>query len=92
MGLIALDRDQAHAPGCILICRVLNPEAGPGHYDWETRDEANTVLVQTDWDYPGIARTFGWSGDDKDIEGAGQFIDHCIDNATVVEDPGYFES
>jgi hypothetical protein len=24
-------------------------------------DETQTVLVQTDWDYPGVAGTFGWS-------------------------------
>jgi hypothetical protein len=59
--LIALDRDPDYAPCCYLICRVLNPEAGEGHYDWDTRDEANTVPVQTDWDYPGIASTFGWT-------------------------------
>lgn len=23
-------------------------------------DEANTVLVQTDWDYPGVAARMGW--------------------------------
>lgn len=24
-------------------------------------DDGRTVLVQTDWDYPGVASTFGWS-------------------------------
>jgi hypothetical protein len=25
-------------------------------------DDGRTILVQTDWDYPGLARAFGWSG------------------------------
>jgi hypothetical protein len=24
-------------------------------------DTSRTVLVQTDWDYPGVAQSFGWS-------------------------------
>jgi len=58
--LIALDRDPSYAPCCLFICRVTNPEAGEGHYDWNTRDEKNTVLIQTDDDYPSIAESFGW--------------------------------
>jgi hypothetical protein len=37
---------QVDAPGC------------PGEI---VNDDGRTVLVQTDWDYPGVARTFGWS-------------------------------
>lgn len=59
--LIALDRDPSYAPCCLFICRVTNPEAGEGHYDWDTRDDQNTVLVQTDNDYPSIAAAFGWN-------------------------------
>ena len=58
--LIAVDTDQAYAPGCYLICKVKNPEAGEGHYNWDTRDEAATRLVQMDTDFPGLARDFGW--------------------------------
>lgn len=90
MSLIALDRDPQHAPCCYLICRVTNPDAGEGNYDWSTRDEANTVLVQTDFDYPGVARSFGWNGDDDDINGATDYLDRCVAHGTVVEDPGYF--
>lgn len=90
--LIAVDRDAEYAPCSFLICRVKNPDAGPGHYDWDTRDEGNTVLIQTDWDRPGVARTFGWSGDDADIEGATEYLDDCVENGKVVEDQGYFDT
>jgi hypothetical protein len=55
--IITVDRDGEYAPCCYLICRVTGE---PGNYDWDTRDESNTVLIQTDWDYPGIASTFGF--------------------------------
>ena len=54
---ITVDRDPGYAPCSYLICRVRNTMAGK---DWDTRDEENTVLVQTDWDFPGVASTFGW--------------------------------
>jgi len=40
-------------PG-FLLCKI---DEETGCY---LSDEANTVLVQTDWDYPSIARDFGW--------------------------------
>ena len=38
-----------------LICKV-DPETG-----CYLSDEENSILVQTDWDYPSTAQTFGWS-------------------------------
>lgn len=32
----------------------------PGCLGEIVADDGRTVLVQTDWDYPGVARTFGW--------------------------------
>ena len=46
------------------------------------------ILIQTDYDYPGIAMTFGWNGDDSDIEGAQDFLDENM--GATAEDPGYF--
>lgn len=46
-------------------------------------------LIQTDLDRPGIARSFGWNGDDTDIEGATEFLDENI--GTTADDPGYFD-
>jgi hypothetical protein len=91
-GLIAIARDDAFAPACFILCRVKNPEAGPGKYDWDERDEENTLLIQTDHDFPGLARTFGWDGDDPDIPGAAEYLDRSVDDAKVVEDPGYFDT
>jgi hypothetical protein len=105
----------SHGPaGTYLVCKFTNPEAGPGHYDWNEHDEDNTVLVQSDWDFPGLATSFGWNhgiqkhchheGTDgtvdckkcgkkatKFITEASDFLDKCVNNATVVNDPGYFE-
>ena len=90
--LIAIDRDETYAPGCFILCRVLNPEAGNGRYDWDTRDEENTVLVQTDFDFPSVARAFGWAEDESDIQAAANFLDTCVEEGRVAEDPGYFDT
>ena len=42
-------------PGGYLICRI---DEETGCY---LSDEKNSVLVQTDWDYPSLAQTFGWN-------------------------------
>jgi hypothetical protein len=44
---IILDTDTSDAPGC--ICKILNAE-----------NERHNILVQTDWEAPGVANTFGW--------------------------------
>jgi hypothetical protein len=90
--LIAVERGGSYAPGCFIICRVLNPEDGPGRYDWDERDGDSTILVQGDTGFPGLATTFGWPGEESDIEGAIEFLDACVNNAKVVEDPGYFDN
>jgi hypothetical protein len=51
---IKLMRDSAFAPCCYIIVR----ERADGTFD--ARDEASTLLIQTDWDYPSVARSFGW--------------------------------
>jgi hypothetical protein len=68
-----------------------------GSFGWDylivNVDTGDDILVQTDWDYPGVASTFGW-GDytdnpDEDIPAAQEFLDENI--GAVMEDPGYFE-
>lgn len=86
--LIALDRNQSYGPGCYLLCRVLNPEAGEGNYDWSDRGCVDTRLIQSNWDFPGVARSFGWNGEDSDIKGAMEYLDNNI--GKVIEDTGYF--
>ena len=90
--LIAVARDEGFAPGCFILCRVKTLAAGPGKYDWDERDEENTRLIQTDWDFPGVARAFGWTGEDSDTQGAREYLDQCVEDAKVAEDPGYFET
>lgn len=76
--------------GNYLICRVLNPDAGEGNYDWNEENESDTILVQVDFDFPSLAITFGWTGSNTDINGAAEYLDECIATAKVAEDPGYF--
>ena len=36
-----------------------------GLYGWDyyvVREDGESDLIQSDWDYPSTARTFGWSG------------------------------
>lgn len=47
-------RDPSYAPCGFLIVR----RNADGVFN--TRSDANTVLVQSDWDFPGVARSFGW--------------------------------
>jgi hypothetical protein len=58
--LIAVDRAPDYVPCYHVICRVKNPEAVEGQYEWDPRDEDNTRWVRTDLDYPGLASAFGW--------------------------------
>jgi len=101
--MITVDRDPTYAPCCYLICRVTGRR---GAYDWNTRDETNTVLVQTDWDYPGVASSFGWvpcrrgCGTDGTVDCAHHTASKMIQSAGAyldkiagrkfIEDPGYF--
>ena len=91
MSIITVDRDPDYAPCCFLICKVTGQA---GSFDWNTRDENSTVLVQTDYDWPGLARNFGWTGVDTDIELAGEYLDRIAanmhSNIRFIDDPGYF--
>ena len=100
---ITVDRDPSYAPCAYLICKVTGPR---GKYDWDTRDEATTVLVQTDWDYTGVASTFGWvpcrkcRATDGTVDCEHRTASEMIADARAyldriagrkfVEDPGYF--
>lgn len=65
-------------------------------YSVDARSLRVDLLIQTDWEYPSLAETFGWSPSKCDSEGsctcdiesAQEFLD---DNAgEIVVDPGYF--
>ena len=61
----------------------------PGYAGRIVAENGRDILVAFDWDWPGVARTFGWSGDDDEIIAAGEYLD-AHDGATA-DDPGYFE-
>ena len=71
--MIRITRDPAFAPCAFIIMRA----------PFDPRDEANTVLIQTDWDYPSVASAFGF--DMKLIQKAGVdiFCDHSGTDGTV---------
>ena len=86
------------APSCFILCQV--DENG----EWDTWDPKRTVLIQSDWDFPGIASNLGYvpcecgttdgtvSCDHKTvgqmIEEANDFI--CSHLGQPFDDPGYF--
>ena len=67
-------------------------------------DDGEEILIQTDWDFPGIASTFGWSpchcgATDGTVDcphktasamisEAAQYLDDHVGES--VADPGYF--
>jgi hypothetical protein len=67
-------------------------------------DDGRDILVQTDWDFPGLASTFGWSPcfcgatdgtvycdhktADEMIADAREFLTAHVGDAA--DDPGYF--
>lgn len=57
-GRIALERIPKYAPCGYLVCRVWY--APDGALQWNGFDDLNTVLVDSDWDYPALAQSFGW--------------------------------
>ena len=80
-----------------------NIELQSGDFGWDyliVHDDGRDVLIQTDWDYPGVARTFGWSGRvpkrlskganeaSAEIRAAQEWLDGHI--GARAEDPGYF--
>ena len=63
-------------------------------------DPENSVLVDSDWDYPALAEEFGWPGypandghtESEYIAAAAEWLyEHAGDADMVVDDPGYFD-
>ena len=86
MARITLERGGRYAPGgCFFACRIRDDGS------WDIYDDANTVLFQTDWDFPSLARTFGYAGpDERPTEAVYDYLDEVAGSGTVVDDPGYF--
>ncbi len=48
--------------------------------DGDSRDDSQTTLIQSDWDYPSIAQSMGWSL--TDVQGDPEDVDHCEHDST----------
>jgi hypothetical protein len=68
-------------------------EAGDigGTYIVSNDENSETKFIQTDFEYPTVAKYFGWNGSDSDIDGAREFLDEIADTSIGVEDVGYFD-
>jgi hypothetical protein len=49
---------------------------------YQIQDESKTVYIQTDWDYPSVATTFGWSLRDVQVQNAGYYGVLCAHEDT----------
>jgi hypothetical protein len=99
---VVVDEDQEYAPGCFLVCRVFTDEHG--EESWDPRGE-DTVLIQTDWDYPILASHLGWvpcscGTTDGTVDCPHRTAEEMIQEAEAFinehlgepfEDPGYFQ-
>lgn len=61
-----------------------------GNFGWDylikSLDTNETIWIQSDRDYDGVAQTFGWDGN-----GCAQaYLDEIADSEVEVDDPGYF--
>lgn len=64
-----------YAPCCYIIVK-------DGHSE---RDEKHTVLIQTDWDYPGLASRMGWTPCTCDSAGSTDGTVDCACGRTASE-------
>lgn len=92
---IGLFRDPSYAPCCFLIIRVTADNQAMAY---RGDNERNSVLIQSDWDFPGVARTFGASFEDNQISEAGEWLHEHASRAdygwaaeVTADDPGYFD-
>lgn len=85
---------------------VIRLESGQFGWDYVIRCGSKELLIQTDWDYPGVASAFGWiactCGEtdgtvdcshktaSQMIQDAQKFLDGIADTDTTAIDPGYF--
>jgi len=92
----------------ILLCEtdVPNCPCKVVKLDSEMNQTDESILIQTDWDYPGIASTFGWipctcGETDGTIDCSHHTVSEMIQNARqyiedhigdTVDDPGYFQN
>jgi hypothetical protein len=96
---IGLFYEPRWAPGCLLIVQVDDnghPIRNP------KKDESVSVLVQSDYDFPGVAATFCWEREeieDEESDEIQEATEWLFEHASylgwgpaelITEDPGYF--
>ncbi len=64
--MITLDTDTSDCPGA--VCKIL-------------AENGKSILVQQDWDAPGIASTFGWNM--REVQKDGGDCDHRGTDGTI---------
>jgi len=76
--------------GICLDGKITSSENSMGHYTVTEITTGRTRYFQTDYDFPGLATTFGWGGaeGEDDIQEAIEFLD--AHEGAIDEDPGYF--
>ena len=95
---IGLFFDPQWAPCSLLVIQV-DEKGQPVMNPYEFNDIS--VLVQTDYEHPGLASTFGWKGE-TGVEDIPEATEWLFDHASylpsrqpaelIVDDPGYFIS
>jgi hypothetical protein len=88
MKIVAV-RDPGYAPCGWLVCQVADDRT------WNTRDDARTHLVDSDWDFPSLASNWGFVWDDpisgsysEAITAAWAWLEEH--GSEPIDDPGYF--
>ena len=87
---------------------VIRLKSGQFGWDYEIVSGRKSLLIQTDWDYPGVAGTFGWVPCEcgrtdgtvdcahkttaEMVASAQEYLDEIADSDVSVEDPGYFSN
>ena len=70
------------APCGYILARAFRRHRGPGRYRWAT-DEADTLLIQTDWDWPGFASCLGWQPRHAATRAQNRRCDHSGTDGTI---------
>lgn len=71
--MIRVTRDSKYAPCGYLVMRA----------PFDKYDEKNTILFQSDWDFPGLAQTFGWNMSVEQATAPHVFCSHDGTDGTI---------
>jgi hypothetical protein len=60
---------------------TLDTDVCGGAYCLIVNDDGSDILIQSDWDLPGVASTFGWSV--REVKTPGRDCDHSGTDGTI---------